>query len=265
MNDLEDLELRRTRWRRARRALHLDDTACSEFGRGGMSINAGEIPVRILILPGDPESDVIGMDDEFLDWFPGDLQDPHLGLPISFRKDMSATQYGPVKYQWRSETQWKRYLSVHSSGALDMGLGSEATYKFQRDVEIVAFRLLNIVGRAAAAFSFYSTVVQEFAVEGPWEITLALGGTDGAVLGDFAVDWEQPERQSDFELQRSNVPNTLLRWEVSTWPNETGQCNALAYRVGDRLENAWGTVARRYRVGAGENVGNFDTRRYRPD
>jgi len=61
MTDIADVELRRARWRRALRREALDTTARDDFAVAGLASRLRAPSVQLLLLPADPEADVIQM------------------------------------------------------------------------------------------------------------------------------------------------------------------------------------------------------------
>ncbi len=151
---------------------------------------------------------------------------------------------------------WQNYFALLRSGALDVTLSSDVG----RAVDGVRyFHLIGLVGRFWAAMSRYSVFVRDRDIRGPFEVTLALRDTKGAVLGGVAQGW-----RDGFEarhLPRCVEPHVLLRDEVGEWPVDNEQ--ALAFRFGTWIEDAWGMKERRFIAREGEFQGRFDPRPYR--
>jgi hypothetical protein len=72
-------ELQRTVWRRYRDTLCLVDASDPRFGEGGLAARMHELSMRVLVLPGDPERDLIAFDEEFWARFTQGHQDPISG------------------------------------------------------------------------------------------------------------------------------------------------------------------------------------------
>ena len=102
------------------------------------------------------------------------------------------------------------------------------------------FFLTSIVDIATSALALARSAIQEWEVSGPFELTVALADTEGTQLGGFAQGW----RQNPWHEARDSCiePNLLLRWESDS-PFDTGEYSV---RVGERIENAFGTTNRRF-------------------
>ena len=136
-------------------------------------------------------------------------------------------------------------------------MGSDATYRW-RDRR--AFRLILMVGRIWAALDLYGKVVERFSVEGPWEVSLALRSTEGAVLGNVGAGWPEPG-QGFYDPTFCLEPGVLLRQEVATWPT-TDEVHSIALRVGGWIENSFGVSQRRFLARDGDLAGTFDRTQY---
>jgi hypothetical protein len=81
------------------------------------------------------------------------------------------------------------------------------------------------------------------------------------LLGCLGEGWAQPDR---FENTVGPCRDERLLWQIplSTLP-EGDKAMAVAYAVGDRLEDAWGCGQRRYLSRLGQNEGKLDPRQAR--
>ncbi len=222
---------------------------------------AGRMPARLVILPADPEEHLIDFDEKFWAWWSTDSQDPHTGEPALFGTDTGSSAYAAYRYRSIGDDEWMRFLAVTHAGALEMGLGRDASYELPRSGEkIEVFHLLTLVGRAAAALSYYGAVIQHYRSSGPWEVSLGLIGTGGTLLGGFATGWAEAGH-FNHDGRKCSQPNVLIRRELSAWPDKDDALE-LAYRLGDQMENSWGSRLRRYIAREGPNNGRFDIARY---
>lgn len=260
MDDPEQIEVHRRRWREARRALHMEDPECEEFGRGRIPGVAEEIRARLLILPADPEGHCIRFDQSFWEWWALDPLDPHTNQASRFGVDTSASVDSAYRFRGAA-SQWERFVALAHSGAFEMCLGWDAVFPVtsaQGDVDV--FCLLSIVGKIAAALAHYGQVREKFDITGPWEVTVGLRCTKGALLGYFASGW--PDVGGPRYVGRKNSEeNLLMRREIQKWPEEDG-VRELAYELGDQIENSWGFTQQRYLANSGDYAGRFDVGRY---
>jgi hypothetical protein len=65
---LVEQELLRARWRRTLAELGLDRTSRDDFGMGGLAGRLHSVTVQLVLLPADPEGDVIAFDERFTSW-----------------------------------------------------------------------------------------------------------------------------------------------------------------------------------------------------
>ena len=154
---------------------------------------------------------------------------------------------------------WRAFFALHRPGALDVAF-SDSFGRAHDNAK--SFHLIGLVGRIWAASARYSAFIERWKIEGPFEVTLGLRGTNGAQLGGVGEGWLDP-LQGGFRsegLPRCLEPNVLLRDELDEWP--TGGERELAFRFGSWIEEAWGMKERRFLARTGEYAGRFDARRY---
>lgn len=68
MTDPADVELQRARWRRALRLEGLDTTSRDDFAVAGLASRLRSPSVQLLLLPADPEADIIPFDGGLWAW-----------------------------------------------------------------------------------------------------------------------------------------------------------------------------------------------------
>lgn len=257
MTALVDTESRRARWRRARAACHLIDPEDSEFARGGLARRLDEVNVRCLVLPDDPERSLAVTDEEQLARLDSAVQEwgkaHNVNSPWGYGKSASggATLYG---FGNSSSGPWNQYLSLRADGGLEIGLGSRAVWT-QNDIK--CFFLTAVVARLWWAFAVQAELRTPQA-DGPWEVTLALVGTEGSLLGGLAEGWTEPF-QGFHDMAPCREPNVLIRIEhekISSAEDAEG----LAFALGGLIENAWGYAIRRFIARTGPLEGQLDWR-----
>ena len=256
---LYEQELLRTRWRRR---VGLEAVNDDLFALRGEPQPSDSLAGRILILPRDPECAFIDFDEAFRDWYANPCPDPVTGGSTNFGNATRTLSNCAVLYEsdYRDESNpWLGFFVLHRSGALDVALSE----RFGRAVDNSKFfHLVALVGRFWAAATRYSAFVERWKLEGPFEISLGLRGTQGAQLGGVGEGWLDPlrERFGAEGLPRCVEPHLLMRDELEEWP--TGQERELTFRVGAWIEDAWGMKERRLIARAGEYEGAFDARHY---
>ena len=223
--DRNELGLLRSGWRRFREPLHLTDPQDPEFGTGGLAQQA-DVPVRLLILPADPDANLIEFDEDFWKWWMEDRVDPITNEPSHWGPDNYPTSAAAVRIDGRNEKGWHRHLGLYRHGGMEMGLGREATYNLS---ELKCFRLITIVGRLWCALSHYSAVLSRYPkLPGPWEVSLAILKTKGSALGNLGQDWLEPHEGNGKQCQE---PALFHRRELMEWPDQDATKN-LAFKLG---------------------------------
>lgn len=256
---LVDTELRRGRWRRFRQQIALSEPSSEGFAKGGLSNRVSEPSVRLLVLPDDPEADLISFDNDLWNWWLENRESPATQRQTQWGLRYEPTPTAAVRYDQGPGELWEDYLALHRHGGLEMELGRHATYSWD---ERRAFRLIHIVGRIWTALDLYQEVIERFGVSGPWEVSLALRDTQGAVLGNVAEGWENPGSGFADEVIVCIEPGLLTRREIMEWPDAEG-AKSLAFALGGWIEDSWGIRQRRFLAQRGERAGEFDIRAYR--
>ena len=142
-----------------------------------------------------------------------------------------------------------QYIALRRHGGLEAGL-TRAAWSGRQGRRVFSLRYL-----VAAMWSIADLQVAaaaKWAIDGPWEISLALRDTAGAALGDFAEGWAP---FGDFRNDGTGCgePHVLHRWTV-----DEIELQALAFGAGDRIENSFGTTHQRYLAHRGSYEGQFD-------
>jgi hypothetical protein len=239
--DFTRLELQRARWRRTRDLLRLVDPEAEDFAIGGLARFMDEPSVRLLILPADPEATLIEFDEEMWSWWLQERSDPATRRPIKWGPFHRSTSNAAVIFNSYREDGWENYLALHRNGGLEMELGGDGAH--QRG-EGRTFRLVGTVERIWFALNLYREIVERFGVEGPWEVSLALRKTEGAILEKALRGGVEPSMGSDDPplcLERG----VLLNQEITSWPDK-GKTRPLAFTIGAWIEDSWGVHERRF-------------------
>jgi hypothetical protein len=252
---IHDVDAQRARWVRHRQfqgmMLDADRDDGEHMTQTGLGRYTNQLDARLLFLPGDPESDAVPLDHETLAWLK-EPRGPSTGSYPSWGSQERATSNALVLYdQYREDRGWTRYLALHRHGGIEAGLG-RLTYQID-DVRI--FHLQSIVGAVWRAAAVQAEVAERWQVRGPFELTVAIPTSGGAALGGFGEGWASPGRGL-WEFRRCIEDKLLLRLEGDE-AFEPAQC---ARQVGDRLEQAFGTVMRRHLAHTGEYEGRLDPR-----
>lgn len=253
-------EVQRARWRRALEVFGLDRAERDDFAMGGLVPRLDTVSVQMLLLPADPEADVVEITDGFSSWLEAqrslDLDGVTVQLPQSARRTAHAIALADA---YGNDT-WNTYLAVHRSGALEFGLGTaggwEGRDRSGNDVRIIA--LTATVARAWALLRLAAVLAERVSIEGPFLLTVAVPRAAGSLLGALDEGWAQP---GDFQNSIGACRDAALLWrfELAALP-EADDARRLAYSIGDRLEDAWGCRQRRYLAHRGQREGRIDPR-----
>jgi hypothetical protein len=252
-------EILRSRWARARSRLGLADVADASFGRIGFGQRLGTPSVRLIILPRDPDSFQADFNEEFWEWWRQARPDPASGGTILW----GARQFTSIEEAAVAEVyddEWEQYLAVHRSAGLDLGLGGGMRFNRNDRGEPQGIQLIKVVGRIWAALAAYHEVLQRYAVDGPWQVALALVGVGNSQLGLFANGWDS-RRIGPPALELRD--NQLFCLDVNDWPDGPDGVRQLALRLGAIVADAWDLGAHPFLALNGPNPGEFDRDQYR--
>jgi len=135
-----------------------------------------------------------------------------------------------------------------------MGLDGSRRWK-----ERTVFWLGQISVRSWVGIARFAGVVERFDLAGPFEVSLALPNTEGALLGSFAEGWAEP---GSIEYSTDPCPekHVLIGRELDEWPKAPDGWRALAFGLAAQIEDAWGEPVRRFLAYRGECQGDFDPR-----
>jgi hypothetical protein len=252
MDHVRDVDAQRNRWATYRQRQGLVEDAGDGFAAGGLGDQMENLDVRLLILPSDPLADVVPLDKEALDWLEQQRDSPFEGSQMEWGHRSRASSTALVVYNQYDENKgWDRYLALHRHGGVEFA-SSRLAYQLR---EMRIFALRNIVGFSWSVLAIQAAAIKRWAIQHPFELTVALSNTRGATLGDFAEGWAQPG-QGLFEFSKCTEENILLRWEI----DEEFDASEIALDLGDRIEQAFGTTHRRHFARTGPYDGKFDPR-----
>lgn len=255
--EIEELELYRKRWRRARSKFRLTNPDADDFGTGGLAKFVAVPSVRFLILPTDPENEFIEFDEEFWTWWLETRTDPVPGRRAEWGHNLRPTAHAALRTGYPENGNWAHHLALFRHGGLEVELGSTG-YREWNGKKV--FFLIWTVGRLWAAMDLYRSVIDRFGLRGPWEASLAMRQTGGSFLGNFGEGWAEPHSH-EYEARPCAESHVFMRREIDAWPTGDG-VRELAFSFGARMEDAWGVRQRRFLAHRGDLAGQFDSRRY---
>ena len=255
MSDLQEREILRARWRRAGSALRLVDVSDKDFCLGGLGHHVRELAGRLVLIPFDPEADVVDFSEDVWEWWAQERSYPGLGQRrFSSRKPFA----GAAVLTDTHELPCKEYTALLRSGGIDSAWKSVA---WKTDKSLV-FDLVRIVGHVWESLLLGGEAASRFQLTGPFQVVLGLRGTQDSVLGGFASGWE---RRSPFVEDWSTCRDqgVLIQLELEELPRGDEETWAVASRIGGRVEDAWGSTARRFIALSGPHKGRFDPVHFR--
>lgn len=247
----------RARWQRNRERLHLVDVADPAFATGGDARRVEGLGLRIVIQPRDPEAQSL----EFsADWWDEWLRSAPDVIPVNqglWGSHSGFTQELCARCDQIPDGSWSGYAGFNRAGSFDAALRASVLRDWKG---VKCFMLVNIVGRIWMACHAYSAVGKLSVAAGPWEVTVALKGTEKAVLAGFARGWSDPFEWGD-PPGRCLDPNVLIRRETNVLSSEWAE--TAAFSIGRQIENAFGSNSERFRLSSGEQLGHFDVQTFR--
>jgi hypothetical protein len=230
--------------------------AGGNFARAGLARHAEPLDARLVFLPADPETDVAPLDQETLAWLKEPRPSSAGGPNPSWGSRDRATSGALVIYdQYRDDAGWARYLGLHRHGGLEVGLG-HLTHQIRGVTgDIRVFPLTSIVTTAWALAALQREAVERWQISLPFEFTVAVRDTGKATLGGFAEGWAEPGHGL-WDFSTCLEDHVLLRYEV----DDAIDPQRYAVDLGDRLEQAFGSINRRHFARTGEHTGDLDPR-----
>lgn len=246
-----DRDRQRRRWAGACQLDRLDPEVTEGFASGGLGAHVEALDLRIRFLPADPLATPVRLDGDAEEWLLKPRQPPYGGREPELGRSKRATSSALVRYdQYRDDQGWRRFLALHRDGSLDFGEGSSiAEFRGGRFV-----RLRPLVGLVWHLAAMQVEAVEHWSIEGPFEVSVALAGVEGAGLGGFAEGWRDVGDML-WDAPTCVESNVHLRFEIDVLDPE-----ALAMDVGERVENTFGSTHRRFLAHGGEFEDRFDPR-----
>lgn len=255
MTEFSQLDRLRRRWCDYRARLRVPDPVSGAGASpAGLAARLNDVSSRVVILPPDPLSVRIDFDDEFWAWWDEPREAPFGGQLMWH--STGPTVNAAVKVR-TTGPEWSTYLALNRHGGVEVGTSD--TYG-RGDTRY--FRLVRTVGLVWIALDRQVHAAERFGRDGPWEVTLALHNTRGCFLGEFGEGWAEPGRSV-----RPQAPcfdtNVVVREELETFPHTPEAIRDLAFRVGGRIDDAWGVRQRRFLDHRGEGEGQFSVQHWR--
>lgn len=248
-------------WRDERAALGLVPGVAG-FGRRGLMERLDGQSVQVVVLPSDPSVAAVEFDAALAralpDRFTGQIANgvQHLG-------HVSASSTQLVK-EAQGEQGSRGLLAVARHGGVTVGIGERSGRYFLNGKDgPMAQRLSVVSGAVRLAIAAQADAIAHLSAQdagapaGPWEISVALPGARGAVLGAFASGWEEPDRA--FDVYECVEDDPLVTLELPALPADDQERREALRRVLARVVNAFGTTLPLYlpQDGSGEVPDSF--------
>ncbi len=231
-------------WREEREALGLVSGAPG-FGRQGLMGRLEGQAVQVVLLPSDPSAAGIDFDGRLAQDLP-DRFSGQITNGVQLLGHVSASSAYLLK-EAQSENGSRAVLALARHGGVVVGVGERVGRYFLNGRDgPVAQRLSVVVGAVRLAIGAQAAALAHLSgrglwvPSGPWEVSVALPGARGAVLGAFASGWEEPDRSFDVYQCAEDAP--LVTVELADVPGEVHARREALRRVVARVVNAFGTT-----------------------
>jgi hypothetical protein len=259
--NVADQELLRARWRRTLDTLALDQINRKDFAMSALARRLREVTVQLVLLPADPEANVVSINDSFASWLEGqrrvDLDGTTCALPETQRRTAHVVALVDT---YGSDEPWGSYFAVHRSGAIEFGLGQRGGWGGQDRAgnPLRTIALTPTVARVWATLRLAAALQERHVLDVPLQLTVGVADTGGALLGALGDGWAEPD---GFHNSVGPCSDTHLLWhlELPAIP-DSSEARDIAYSIGDRFEDAWGIPQRRYLAHRGQSAGQLDPR-----
>jgi hypothetical protein len=249
------------RWAQEQALLGLArDTPPAGFAVGGLGALAVRPTARIVVLPGDPASVAVAVQD------PKTVIPPIVSVPGGQLPDtgiVRGTSSGYVGYPDPGRAGlWPRFFAVHWHGGLDVYLGEAGGQDWDdgRGQRRLIW-LRRTVGWAWGTFGFQQRVIRRFGIAGPFRVIVGVADTASAALGDLGTGWSDPGGPASPDAPAAVDQQVLLHEDLPEWPDAAG-LQALAMRFGARLDLSFGGPGERHLDRAGPDAGRFRLPRF---
>lgn len=231
-------------WRDEREALGLVPGAPG-FGRRGVMERLDGQAVQVVLLPSDPSVAAVEFDAALARALP-DRFTGQISNGVQRLGHVSASS-GHLLKEAQGEEGSRGLLAVARHGGVLVGVGERSGRYFLNGKDgPVAQRLSVVSGAVRLAFAAQADALAHLAAldlwapSGPWEVSVALPGARGAVLGAFASGWEEPDRA--FDVFECGEDDPLVTLELADVPKDVHDRREALRRVLARVVNAFGTT-----------------------
>ena len=260
MSSISETEQRRSRWKRYLAVEGVDDISRADFARGGLGSRLDSMLARMFLLPEDPDTDSWEFDEAFWAQFEEHKNVDLDNGKINLGNEIIPTAHAAALTQRHGhDAAWLRYAAVHLNGTVEIGLGERHRHQARDGSEGPAWvDLVRIVGFTWALAEF-ARDLGSHTTTGPYLLTVALPDTGGALLAGLAEGYVYPGHL-DYGIRPCPDEHLLWNIELEGLPADLAESQQLAFRVGSRIENAWGLRQQAYLDRTGSNEGKLIVR-----
>lgn len=234
-------------WQQARLRSGFDPTT-DAFGRKGLFGRLEQPGIGVVVLPADTLGLAFDLEPEVARALP----DGFSGLTANGvgRLDRHATtSQARIKYAALDENSpWRAYAAARVDGGVEVGIGGSARYGSEEfggpGPHPLVYRLHVLVHCTRVAILSQTTLLELMttttgqALNGPYELIIALPDVGGAMLGGLNEGWERPEHL--LPAPRALEHDALIRIQLDTWPSAEDDQRKLLYRAANRVREVFG-------------------------
>lgn len=247
-----EVEAQRARWERYRAVNRMVDITDEGFATGGLASRVRELDVRLLFLPADPLAAVVRFNREVVEWLQQECPPPTRGRVLTNALNPRPCNEALLVCELGGQSQCTGFFGIHHHGGLE-AVASRFSHHTQQKERVVHLRAITTsVWRLALK---QREATGKWTIPGPFEVTLAIRSTAGAHLGMLAVE------ESDFYPPLADAPPCedpaiLIRLEFDNFPDP----EVLAEHFGERVDQSFGSLARRHVFRSGDRAGQLPLR-----
>lgn len=206
--------------------------------------------VQVVLLPADPSMTAVDFDPDLGQALP-DRFTGQITHSVQLLGNGGVGSSHLLKTAQSDSNGAKAVLALARHGGVTVGLADgPGRYPLKGGSGTVATRLWSVAGAVRLALQAQDRVLghlgerRRWAPAGPWEVSVALPGAKGTVLGALAAGWEDPER--DFDPSVCAEEDPLITLELADVPRDDDARREALRRVLARVVNAFGTTTPLY-------------------
>lgn len=233
-------------WKRERERTGLAEDALDLTRHPALAL-LGDPKVCAVLLPADPLAPLLDFD-QAVDAVPATL-DGQIRNQVSYLGSEQVTGTHALRTSRTSRTSHDQppdfLAGVARHGGAVAGVGSAAYYTTKDDPPWRLYRLFAIVAVVRTALQTQAAVILRLGsgtdlAGGPWELTIAVPGAKGSLLGAYAPGWQPAEHVDNPPM--CTAENPVVRLEIEQFPTDPDGVAALLDLAMGRAVNIFGTT-----------------------